>query len=234
MNIENSKYLIEKFDLLNGDYEKEKLINYEINHNINNTFIKEKLENMKLLRFVEKKFNKKKKRGNDINELKRVYNSDLFSPKKISLKSKLLKKKLTPFQIIEKENEENKKILQHNQNNSLRHVNLLLKNYDNNSTKTINEITMPLIGSNKKNNTKINFQIFSIRNRSVNNKYNVNNSNNESLTHQNSHSTIKQKYKSLKLVNYDKRFMSVNFNLNPYNYYIIHRKRNKINSYTEI
>ena len=92
MNIENSKYLIEKFDLLNGDYEKEKLINYEINHNINNTFIKEKLENMKLLRFVEKKFNKKKNIGYDINELKRVYNSDLFSPKKISLKSKLLKK----------------------------------------------------------------------------------------------------------------------------------------------
>ena len=73
MNIENSKYLIEKFDLLNGENEKTQIINYEINHNINNTFIKEKLENMKLLRFVEKKFNKKKKRGNDINELKRIF-----------------------------------------------------------------------------------------------------------------------------------------------------------------
>ena len=234
MNIENSKYLIEKFDLLNGENEKTQIINYEINHNINNTFIKEKLENMKLLRFVEKKFNKKKKRGNDINELKRIFNSDLFSTKKISLKTKLLKKKLTPFQIIEKENEENKKILQNNQNNSLRHVNLFLKNFDNNSTKTINEITMPFIGANKKNNTKINFKIFSIRNRSLNNKYNVNNSKTLSLTHQNSHSIIKQKYKALKLVNYDKRFLSVNFNLNPYNYYIIHRNRNKINSYTEI
>ena len=63
MNIENSKYLIEKFDLLNGENEKTQIINYEINHNINNTFIKEKLENMKLLRFVEKKFNKKKNIG---------------------------------------------------------------------------------------------------------------------------------------------------------------------------
>jgi hypothetical protein len=237
MNIENSKYLIEKFDLLNGNIEKEKIINYEFNNYINNTFLKEKIGNMKLLKFFERKFNKNKKRGNDDNnELRKFYDSDIFSPKKFSFKTKLLKKKLTPFQIIEKQNEENKKIIENNQYNSLRHMNLLLKNYDNNSTKSkiINRIKMPLINSNKENRRKINFTVLSMRNKNINNKYNLNNINNLNLIHHNSHSNVKQKYKTLKLVNYDKKFMSVDFNLNPYNYHIIHRNRNKINSYTEI
>ena len=74
MNIENSKYLIEKFDLLNGNIEKEKIINYEFNNYINNTFLKEKIGNMKLLKFLNKeityfKNDEKKETKNNVNTL---------------------------------------------------------------------------------------------------------------------------------------------------------------------
>ena len=237
MFLDKRKYLKEKLDLsdLNKGVENDKLIHLEL-RKINNHDSVDRHDSIKLLKFLSKKFNKT---SNKINhkELDKIFHSNLFPKKKYFTPKKKVKKKLTPFQIIMNENEENKKITELKQNNSLRKLNLVLQSYNNNylNYQKENNFSIPSIHPNRIN-PYFNYQSFS-HHKKIKNTFrtlSVSLSKNSTSLEQ-KYENKKKEFESLKLRN-NKGFNSVNFNfnLNPLNYHIIHRNKNKVNAFTEI
>ena len=118
MFLDKSKYSIEKLDLsdLNKIVENDKLIHLEL-RKINNHDSVDRHDSIKLLKFLSKKFDKTSNKI-DHKDLDKIFHSKLLKKKKYFTPKKKVKKKLTPFQIIMNENEENKKITELKQNNS--------------------------------------------------------------------------------------------------------------------
>ena len=237
MFLDKSKYSIEKLDLsdLNKIVENDKLIHLEL-RKINNHDSVDRHDSIKLLKFLSKKFDKTSNKI-DHKDLDKIFHSNLFPKKKYFTPKKKVKKKLTPFQIIMNENEENKKITELKQNNSLRKLNLFLQSYNNNYSnyQKENNFSIPSIYPNRIN-PYFNYQSFTIHKKRKTNfrTLSVSLSKNSTSLDQ-KYENKKKEFKSFKLIN-NKGFNSVNFNfnLNPLNYHIIHRHKNKVNAFTEI
>ena len=94
MYVEISKYMVEKLDLSDVNDENKQndnIIQLEL-RKINNCIPKEKYDNVKLLKYMNKKQNE-----NDIGELLKIWNSDIFEKKKIYIQTFKKKKEINTF-----------------------------------------------------------------------------------------------------------------------------------------
>lgn len=240
MYVEKSKYFIEKLDLsdVNKEEGNDNLMHLEY-RKINNHNSVNRHDSIQLLKYLSKKFIKTSTKFNHA-DLDKIFNSNLF-PKKKYFQPKIKMKKLTPFQKIINKNKENKKITEFKQNNSLKKLNFLLKssndNYLNTKFNKENNLPYPTIHSTRiYSNPYLNYKSFPLTQKKKKNNYRtLSLSISKNSTSLENYENKKKQYKTLKLLN-NKGFKSVNFafNLNPFNYQIIHRKKNKVNSYTEI
>ena len=169
---ERNKYMVEKLsvdDSYNEENKNDKLIQLEL-RKINNHIPKEKFDGSKLLKFINKNFNKKDE--NDFGELARIWNSDLFSKNKLNFKPLKIKRKLTPFQIIENENKENRKLWEIRQNSNSFGKNDLILTSPNNNTRKKKEISIPSIQSYRTSRIK-NYKLSSIKPKKINISNNI-------------------------------------------------------------
>ena len=226
MYAEISKYMVEKLDLsdvVNDNKQNDNVIQLEL-RKINNSVPKEKYDNVKLLKYMDKK-----QRVNDISNLVQIWNSDIFEKKRQRFKPIKKKTKLTPFQIIINENKENKKIIEHRQtSNSLRKTNLLLTNSNSNIKKSMDSLK-PIINI-KQYQTLNNYKLWSIKPRKIMRKKLK-----DSLNKNNHTEKIKKIKNRINIVNYDRVLSNIHFNGNTNKYHTIeNNKRFKINSFSEI
>ena len=107
-------FIIDKIDLSGIDQNNkidDNLIKMEL-RKVHNKLPEEKYNMTKFLKYLNKTYSKRLN-DYDIGELIRIWNSDLFSKNKY-IYNKISSKRFkpTPYQIIENENEENKKIIE--------------------------------------------------------------------------------------------------------------------------
>ena len=230
MYVEISKYMVEKLDLSDVNDENKQndnIIQLEL-RKINNRVPREKYDNVKLLKYMNKK-----QHENDIGELLKIWNSDIFEKKKFIFKPLKKKKKLTPFQIIVNENEENKKIIeQRKTSNSLRKTKLILTNSNSNIKKSTDSL-IPKINTRKYQTLK-NYKLWSIKPRKIITKNagcNIKNS------ISNNHHTEKIKKIKTKInkLNYNRVLSNTHLNVNSLKYHVIeNNKKFKIKFFNEI
>ena len=94
MYAEISKYMVEKLDLsdvINDNKQNDNIIQLEL-RKINNSIPKEKYDNVKLLKYMDKK-----QRENDISKLVQIWNSDIFEKKKTKIQTYKKKNKINTF-----------------------------------------------------------------------------------------------------------------------------------------
>ena len=230
MYVEISKYMVEKLDLSDVNDENKQndnIIQLEL-RKINNRVPREKYDNVKLLKYMNKK-----QHENDIGELLKIWNSDIFEKKKFILKHLKKKKKLTPFQIIVNENEENKKIIeQRKTSNSLRKTKLILTNSNSNIKKSTDSL-IPKINTRKYQTLK-NYKLWSIKPRKIITKNagcNIKNS----ISNNHHTEKIKKIKTRINKLNYNRVLSNTHLNVNSLKYHVIeNNKKFKINSFTEI
>ena len=226
MYTEISKYMVEKLDLsdvINDNKQNDNIIQLEL-RKINNCIPKEKYDNVKLLKYIDKK-----QRENENDKLIKIWNSDIFDKKKNRFKPIKRKKKLTPFQILINENEENKKIIEHRQtSNSLRKTNLLLTN-SNSSIKKSMDSLKPIINI-KQYQTLKNYKLCSIKPRKI-----ITKKLKDSLNKNYNTQKIKKTKNRINIVNYDRVLSNMHFNVNASKYHTIeNNKKFKLNSFSQI
>ena len=230
MYTEISKYMVEKLDLSDVNDENKQndnIIQLEL-RKINNRVPREKYDNVKLLKYMNKKQNE-----NDIGELLKIWNSDIFEKKKFIFKPLKKKKKLTPFQIIVNENEENKKIIeQRKTSNSLRKTKLILTNSNSNIKKSTDSL-IPKINTRKYQTLK-NYKLWSIKPRKIITK-NVGCNTKNSISNNHHTEKIKKIKTRINKLNYNRVLSNTHLNVNSLKYHVIeNNKKFKINSFTEI
>ena len=214
MYVEISKYMVEKLDLSDVNDENKQndnIIQLEL-RKINNRVPREKYDNVKLLK---------------------IWNSDIFEKKKFIFKPLKKKKKLTPFQIIVNENEENKKIIeQRKTSNSLRKTKLILTNSNSNIKKSTDSL-IPKINTRKYQTLK-NYKLWSIKQRKIITKNagcNIKNS----ISNNHHTEKIKKIKTRINKLNYNRVLSNTHLNVNSLKYHVIeNNKKFKINTFTEI
>ena len=109
-----SEYIIDKIDMSDIKIDKNKSKDLKIHlelRRLNNKLPEEKYNKTKFLKYLQK--NESKLKENNIEELIKIWNSDIFTKNQFFYKINIKKnKKPTPYQLIEYLNEKNKQLIQ--------------------------------------------------------------------------------------------------------------------------
>ena len=153
-----SEYIIDKIDMSDIKIDKNKSKDLKIHlelRRLNNKLPEEKYNKTKFLKYLQK--NESKLKENNIEELIKIWNSDIFTKNQFFYKINIKKnKKPTPYQLIEYLNEKNKQLIQKKlKKNSIRNnldlrltnINFLTRNFNRNYIET--DLTLPHIKNNK-------------------------------------------------------------------------------------
>lgn len=127
-----SEYIIDKIDMSDIKIDKNKSKDLKIHlelRRLNNKLPEEKYNKTKFLKYLQK--NESKLKENNIEELIKIWNSDIFTKNQFFYKINIKKnKKPTPYQLIENSNKENKELIKKKliKNSTRNNINLRLDN----------------------------------------------------------------------------------------------------------
>ncbi len=209
-----SEYIIDKIDMSDIKIDKNKSNDLKIHlelRKLKNKLPEEKYNKTKFLKYLQK--NKSKLKENNIEELIKIWNSDIFTKNQFFYKINTKQnKKPTPYQLIEYLNEENKQLIQsklkkisirNNLDLRLTNINFLTRNFNRNYIET--DLTLPHI---KNNNYCHNNLLNYYKNVSINNSTRRNNHqfsysdslNKNTISIENSLRTIRNNYPKKKIL----------------------------------